>query len=248
MITKVEKSNFTGTDHPRYYEWFAGGREDGVGLCCEAAAELILQKRGYPQWDVTGEADEEPDEFEQALFAMRDRLFAIIKPETPVSFDEKLAQVVAYDGLFMENKETIAMSFNVQSQMNGKVSHNPRILTGIRQSGFLLHGQCVDIAAQCHAAARASGSMDQRYNGGWYRPFDCINPVFLQLLSNQGRCPYLVSSNLRMAVNIPANLYHLREIFLRSFFYRTRLKFPPSCMASGSHCLFSMVSMFASQT
>ena len=73
------------TDHPRYYEWFAGGREDGVGLCCEAAAELILQKRGYPQWDVTGEADEEPDEFEQVLFAMRDRLFAIIKPETPVA-------------------------------------------------------------------------------------------------------------------------------------------------------------------
>ena len=78
------------TDHPRYYEWFAGGREDGVGLCCEAAAELILQKRGYPQWDVTGEADEAPDELEQALFAMRDRLFAIVKPETPLSFDEKL--------------------------------------------------------------------------------------------------------------------------------------------------------------
>ena len=34
----------------------------------------------------------------------------------------KGTQVVAYDGLFMENKETIAMSFNVQSQMNGKVS------------------------------------------------------------------------------------------------------------------------------
>lgn len=75
------------TDHPRYYEWFAGGREDGVGLCCEAAAELILRRRDRPEWDVTGEADEEPDEFEQALFAMRDRLFAIIKPETPVSFD-----------------------------------------------------------------------------------------------------------------------------------------------------------------
>ena len=34
----------------------------------------------------------------------------------------KNAQVVAYDGLFMENKETIAMSFNAQSQMNGKVA------------------------------------------------------------------------------------------------------------------------------
>ena len=34
----------------------------------------------------------------------------------------KNAQVVAYEGLFMENRETIAMSFNAQSRMNGKVS------------------------------------------------------------------------------------------------------------------------------
>ncbi len=34
----------------------------------------------------------------------------------------KGTQVVAYDGLFMENKETIAMSFNIQSQINGKVT------------------------------------------------------------------------------------------------------------------------------
>ena len=34
----------------------------------------------------------------------------------------KNAQVVAYDGLFMENKETIAMSFNAQSLMNGDVA------------------------------------------------------------------------------------------------------------------------------
>ena len=34
----------------------------------------------------------------------------------------KGTQVVAYDGLFMENKETIAMSFNAQSRMNGKVT------------------------------------------------------------------------------------------------------------------------------
>lgn len=35
---------------------------------------------------------------------------------------DKNAQVVAYDGLFMENKDTIAMSFNVQWQMNNKVA------------------------------------------------------------------------------------------------------------------------------
>ena len=34
----------------------------------------------------------------------------------------KGAKTVACDGLFMENKDTIAMSFNVQSQMNSKVA------------------------------------------------------------------------------------------------------------------------------
>lgn len=35
---------------------------------------------------------------------------------------DKGTQIVAFDGLFMENKDTIAMSFNVQRQMNSKVS------------------------------------------------------------------------------------------------------------------------------
>lgn len=34
----------------------------------------------------------------------------------------KGTQIVAYDGLFIENKETIAMSLNVQSQMNNKIT------------------------------------------------------------------------------------------------------------------------------
>ena len=35
---------------------------------------------------------------------------------------DKNAQVAAYDGLFIESKETITMSFNAQSRMNGKVT------------------------------------------------------------------------------------------------------------------------------
>lgn len=35
---------------------------------------------------------------------------------------DKGVQKIAADGLFMENKDTIAMSFNIQSQMNGKVA------------------------------------------------------------------------------------------------------------------------------
>ncbi|SHM63438.1 flagellin lysine-N-methylase [Ruminococcus flavefaciens] len=32
------------SDHPRYFEWFDGLKEGGTGLCCEAAAELILSR------------------------------------------------------------------------------------------------------------------------------------------------------------------------------------------------------------
>ena len=35
---------------------------------------------------------------------------------------DKGTQIVASDGLFMENKDTIAISFDIQCQMNNKVS------------------------------------------------------------------------------------------------------------------------------
>ena len=81
------------TDHPRYYEWFSDGREDGLGLCCEAAAALILGQTDLPEWDIT-EADDVSDsgteveiEMENTLFAMRDELFRLAGAH--VSFDEK---------------------------------------------------------------------------------------------------------------------------------------------------------------
>ena len=32
------------TDHPRFYEWFGSIKEGGIGLCCEAAASLIMSE------------------------------------------------------------------------------------------------------------------------------------------------------------------------------------------------------------
>lgn len=32
------------TDHPRFFEWFGSVKEGGIGLCCEAAARLILSE------------------------------------------------------------------------------------------------------------------------------------------------------------------------------------------------------------
>ena len=44
------------TDHPRYYEWFDGLKEGGIGMCCEAAAKLILSE------DFAAVESEIPDE------------------------------------------------------------------------------------------------------------------------------------------------------------------------------------------
>lgn len=83
-------------DHPRFYEWFSDGREEGLGLCCEAAAKLILQKTGYPEWDTSYEEEDTEEAsadirfLEQTLFSMREKLFYIIKPETDTPFDSKM--------------------------------------------------------------------------------------------------------------------------------------------------------------
>lgn len=85
------------TEHPRYYDWFSGGTEAGVGLCCEAAAELILQKTGIPTLESVPDDGFEPEEIseeerdaEYALFRMRDELFHIIKTELHLSPDERM--------------------------------------------------------------------------------------------------------------------------------------------------------------
>ena len=52
-------------DHPRYRSFFVGRTEIGVGLCCEAAAALILKKTEKTTL-VTLEEDGEPDDLPPA--------------------------------------------------------------------------------------------------------------------------------------------------------------------------------------
>ncbi len=69
------------TDHPRYRNFFSDRTEIGLGLCCEAAAALVLG------WDAPvtmidlsdDEENTEPTEDEQAFFALRDTLIAVLQ-------------------------------------------------------------------------------------------------------------------------------------------------------------------------
>ena len=67
------------TDHPRYRNFYADRTEIGLGLCCEAAGDLIL-KRQEKTTLVVLEDDgekEEPDMADASLLTWREELFAI---------------------------------------------------------------------------------------------------------------------------------------------------------------------------
>lgn len=51
------------SEHPRFYQWFPGSTETGLGLCCEAAGRLILDKKEPVSFEtVCLEEEGEPEE------------------------------------------------------------------------------------------------------------------------------------------------------------------------------------------
>lgn len=67
-------------EHPRYYEWFEGLTEKGVGLCCEAAAGLILESSKKAEFVL------EPEEW-QEVEPRRER--GLMQESEPRQWDEQ---------------------------------------------------------------------------------------------------------------------------------------------------------------
>lgn len=71
------------TDHPRYYEWFYNVKEGGIGMCCEEAARIILEKgdeEGYWDREISDEScDEYDDELYDCLYEVREKLFSYLR-------------------------------------------------------------------------------------------------------------------------------------------------------------------------
>lgn len=68
-------------DHPRFRNFFGDRTEIGIGLCCEAAAELILNyKKRVEIVDIDDDRnDEEYYEEDELFFAIRQKVFDIIQ-------------------------------------------------------------------------------------------------------------------------------------------------------------------------
>lgn len=83
LNTGEDKLCYICDNHPRYYEWFSGIKEGGMGLCCEEAAMLIIKRGGETgYWDRTipdEECDEYNNELYDFLFQAREKLTALFR-------------------------------------------------------------------------------------------------------------------------------------------------------------------------
>ena len=87
------------TDHPRYRNYFTDRTEIGLGLCCEAAGELILGRADPVELTVLeddGIADA-PDPEEETLLSFRDMLFSIMQDRS-CTLEERLEELLAACG------------------------------------------------------------------------------------------------------------------------------------------------------
>ena len=80
-------------DHPRFRNFFTNRVETGLGLCCEAAARLIL---GYPDkvtFVVTGDGGDSGNERE--FFALRGELYGIAQNRER-SVEDRMRELLAF--------------------------------------------------------------------------------------------------------------------------------------------------------
>ncbi len=99
-------------EHPRFYEWFPGVTECGLGLCCEEVCRLLIENE--EPFSLVEESDGEEiiletkedvaeSDFYIFLSAFRDNLFEILFSKD-ISFEEKLVKVLSKTENFCSEK------------------------------------------------------------------------------------------------------------------------------------------------
>ncbi len=98
-------------EHPRFYEWFVGVTECGLGLCCEEVCRILLENE--EPFSLVEESDGEEivletkeDIAESDLYiflsAFREKLFDVLFSKN-ISFEEKLVKILSKTEAFCED-------------------------------------------------------------------------------------------------------------------------------------------------
>ncbi len=90
-------------EHPRFYEWFVGVTECGLGLCCEEVCRILLENdepfslvEESDGEEIILETKEDIAESDLYIFlsAFRERLFEILF-DKDISFEDKLVKILS---------------------------------------------------------------------------------------------------------------------------------------------------------
>lgn len=87
-------------DHPRWRNWFADRMEEGLGLCCEEAARLLLTHEGPVTWEEAAMEGEtlECDEDYLALLEARERLVSVLQNRSK-PLEQRICEAFSLCGL-----------------------------------------------------------------------------------------------------------------------------------------------------
>lgn len=98
-------------EHPRFYEWFAGVTECGLGLCCEEVCRLLIESEGFTLLEyndgeeVVLDTKQEIAESDTYIFlsAFREGLFDILADDS-VALEDKLVKLLSKTEAFTGEK------------------------------------------------------------------------------------------------------------------------------------------------
>lgn len=90
-------------DHPRFRSFYSERTEIGLGLCCEAAAELILCQKHQVKLITLEDNEESLTEDEEYLLGYRNQLFAIAQ-DRDFTVEERLENLLDFCGIDLPEK------------------------------------------------------------------------------------------------------------------------------------------------
>ncbi len=86
-------------DHPRYFAWYKNIKEGGIGLCCEAAAKIIMtESQLFSYYDIPTEpegCEDYDDNFYDYLFEIREKIIGHMQAQD-IPLKQRLNNILHY--------------------------------------------------------------------------------------------------------------------------------------------------------
>ena len=115
-------------EHPRYYEWFEGIKECGIGLCCEEAARIILSQTEKFSTYETEIPYENIEEYDDTLYAFlesaRKKIISHIE-NTKIPFNCKMKNIISYgDSIQQKIYDNSLTSLDIKEENNTNFTYS----------------------------------------------------------------------------------------------------------------------------